>query len=386
MVLTEGPIGRIEAIRVTENTSVPQTDIVAHMQSRLGEPYVPATVFADRDSVEAFLRDLGFRNANPEITPDIAPPVPGSDVRNVTLNITPNTGPKILVGDITVVGNRNVTEQTIREEMTLREGEPYSDAARFESRRRLNELGVFRRLSIDAEALAPGETNAHVIVTVDEAPRTTTGYGGGVQAEERPRAVVGGGTEDHMEIVPRGFFDIGRRNLWGKNRAVNFFSRVSVGPRSVPDNPALDGKGYHFREYRVAATYNAHRAFGTNADFLVGATAEQAIRTGFSFDRNEFSSELSRRVTRRVRVSGRYALDFTHQFNVNKELLQSDVAPVDRLFPNVRLSILSNGLSWDRRDHPLTPAHGTLVSADTEIALRPMGSQVGYSRDRRSMR
>src|SRR5262249_1580841 len=147
-----------------------------------------------------------------------------------------------------------------------------------------------------------------------------------------------------------------RRNLWGKNRSIDFFSRVSVGPRSVPDDPARDGKGYQFREYRVAGTYREHRAFKTNADFLVAATAEQAIRTGFSFDRNEFSTELLRRVTQRVSVSGRYALDFTHQFNVNRELLQSDVAIVDRLFPNLRLSILSNGISWDRRDHPLTPS------------------------------
>ena len=34
-------------------------------------------------------------------------------------------------------------------------------------------------------------------------------------------------------MVPRGFFEVGRRNLWGKNRAVNLFTRVSFRNRDV---------------------------------------------------------------------------------------------------------------------------------------------------------
>ena len=47
-----------------------------------------------------------------------------------------------------------------------------------------------------------------VLVTVEESPATTLGYGGGVEFQE----------VETVEFAPRGFFEIGRRNLWGKNR------------------------------------------------------------------------------------------------------------------------------------------------------------------------
>ena len=47
---------------------------------------------------------------------------------------------------------------------------------------------------------------------------------------------------ENIEVAPRGFFEIGRRNLWGKNRSLNLFTRVSVRRRTdtVPATAVSD--------------------------------------------------------------------------------------------------------------------------------------------------
>jgi hypothetical protein len=49
-------------------------------------------------------------------------------------------------------------------------------------------------------------------------------------------------------VAPRGFFEISRRNLWGKNCAVNLFTRVSLRPRDpgVDATDPDDEGGYGF--------------------------------------------------------------------------------------------------------------------------------------------
>jgi outer membrane protein assembly factor BamA len=44
----------------------------------------------------------------------------------------------------------------------------------------------------------------------------------------------------------------------------------------------------------------------------------------------------------------------------------------------VRLSLFSGGVAWDRRDNVLAPTRGSWVTADSELAARAIGSEVGY--------
>src|SRR5690606_36382417 len=62
----------------------------------------------------------------------------------------------------------------------------------------------------------------------------------------------------------------------------------------------------------------------------------------------------------------------------NLRISERDRPLMDRLFPQVRLSMLSSGISWDRRDNPIDPTRGTFVTADIETAARTIGSQARY--------
>jgi outer membrane protein assembly factor BamA len=256
--------------------------------------------------------------------------------------------------------------------MTLRVGEPYGDSARLESLRRLTNQGTFRSVSIDLEQ-GLGDNVAHVIVTVEELPPTSTSFGGGLEVARRLKTdPAGGAAVDHTDVAPRGFFEIGRRNLGGKNRSVDFFSRVSLRPG------ATVGQGYGFSEYRVAGTYFEPRAFQSETNLTMGISSEQVVTQAFDYARQSLNADALRRLTPRVNVSGRYALEFTRIFN--NRIKPADQPIIDRILPQVRLSILSSGAVWDRRNDPIDPIRGTVVSADSEFAARRIGSEVGYAK------
>ena len=111
-----------------------------------------------------------------------------------------------------------------------------SDDAMIESQRRLAALGLFRRVRI-TELPRTGSLARDVLVDLEEADTTTIDYGGGLEVSGiGGRADDGSGATDKVDVGPRGFFSISRRNLWGKNRSVTLFGRVTVRRRE----PAVD--------------------------------------------------------------------------------------------------------------------------------------------------
>ncbi len=368
----EGPQGRITNVQFTYPSPprVPEADVRQVMQSRVGQPYVPAIVLSDMDAMSTLYANRGFRSGSVvDITPQFA-----AGGQEVALVVTINEGPQVLVGEITVIGNDDIETAVILQEITLRPGMPLGADAIAESANRLRQMGVFSRVRIQEEPRLAGETIANLVVLVEESPATTLGGGGGLEVRRLTRKRADETFEDYIDLSPRAFFEIGRRNLGGRNRAINLFSRISFNRPN--DETAVDGRGLGFGEYRVTGTYRERRAFRTDTDLLVGFTAEQAHRTTFNFVRQTANAEALRRLSPTVSVVGRYALEFTDL--LNEIIDQSDRPLIDRLFPQVRLSILSAGGLWDRRDNPIAPTRGRQLNADVEFAVRNIGSEVGY--------
>lgn len=370
--VAEGPralVGEI-AFDLGDGAGLAADALRAAMAAQPGGPYVEAVVARDRNVLEEEYQDAGFRSATVLI---------GRAFRDedtvVDLTVQATEGPRTLVADIIVVGNEQVSTDAILDEIPLRVGAPLGAAAQREAQRRLYDMGVFRSVRVEPEIL-PGATQASVIISVEESPATTIGYGGGVEAASRTRTAANGGLEDHLEISPRGFFEIGRRNLGGRNRSVNLFSRIALKPRNAPGDPERDGRGFGFSEYRVNVTFRERRAFDTDTDLLVGMTSEQALRTSYNFVRQGANAEFLRRLSPQVSWSGRYALEFTRLFDAR--IAPEDQPTIDRLFPQIRLSVLSTGALWDRRNSPADPTTGILVTGDFEVAARAIGSEVGY--------
>jgi outer membrane protein insertion porin family len=372
--ITEGVRTVVASVRVVGNGALTAGELTAGLVLQPGQPFFPTQLAIDRDAIQLRYGNSGFRNASVTSNPGLS-----GDGTHADIVFTIEEGPRVYVDHVLIVGNQRTRPETIRRELQFKSGEPLGVAAVTESQRRLTKMGLFRRVRITE--LGHGvETSRDVLVTVDEAPVTTMSYGGGLEAAERIRAdeEQGGVATARIEFAPRAFFEIGRRNLFGKNRSVNLFTRISFRPRDF-ENGAVDspgGNGYGFSEYRVIGTYREPRVFGSVADAFLTGTIEQQRRSSFNFARRAFNAELLRRVTREISVSGSYQIQRTELFD--EQIEPEDKLLIDRLFPQVRLSSFSASAVRDGRDDLLDPVHGTYLSANGQLAARVIGSEVGF--------
>jgi outer membrane protein assembly factor BamA len=371
IVVSEGIRTVIQEVRISGNAALTEGQLRQSIKTMPGSPYYLPALLADRDQIVVQYLDLGYSSVVVDVQS-----TPASDEAgrlNVTFVIT--EGPQTIVDHILIVGNRKTDPGVITRELQLFEGQPLGVSARFESVRRLTQLGLFRRVRL--EEVSHGVTNRRdVVVIVEEAPATTIGYGAGVEFTTRLRATgPTGEAEEHLEVGPRGFFDIGRRNLGGKNRSVNLYTRVSLRPRDAPDDPELDGTGLEPSDYRIVGTYREPRAFGLDDVMLTGAI-EQGDRASFNFKRQGLSAEIVRQIRPTIRVDGRYSFSTTRRFD--ERLDESDLAQIDRAFPQVRLSGFSGAIARDTRDDILDPERGMFLSAEGSLAARALGGEVGF--------
>jgi outer membrane protein assembly factor BamA len=370
IVIVEGPRAVLDQITISGTSALSEAEIRRLLQVQSGQPFYEPAISAGRDAVQLEYLNLGYSSAEVVLTPTLS-----ADRTRVSLNVAIREGVQTLVDQLIVVGNRRTSEDIIRREVLLRPGAPLGLRDLLESRRRLSSLGLFRR--IDIRQVEHGSSSTRdVLVTVEEAPATTISYGGGAELTRRLREDVGGIAVERIELAPRGFFDIGRRNLGGKNRSVNLFTRISVRPRDSTDETGEDGTGLGFGEYRVVATYREPAAVLWNADLTVTGAVEKAARSSFNFTRQGVTAELGRRVTSTIRTSARYAFSTTRTFD--ERLDEEEQATIDRIFPEVRLSTVSGALVRDTRDDVAEPSRGTFFSGEASTASRALGGEVGF--------
>lgn len=375
VTINEGPRVVVGSVIIRGNHALATADLLRAAQTKPGMPYYAPTILADRDRIQVEYFDAGYASAEVAVPRPNLVTTPNGARADIVFTVV--EGPQIIVDHIFITGNVRTSRDVIERALKLREGQPLGLADQFESRRRLNALGLFRRVEISA--VSHGDpSHRDVIVSVEEAQQTTIAYGGGLEVDRRlaptTSATQGTVSKEQYEFAPRGFFEIGRRNVGGRNRSVDLYTRLSLRPNDNPDNPKLFG----FSEYRVVGTYREPQAFRSFGDLTATAALEQGVRTSFNFARKGLNAQLTHAFTQKIQGSARYSFDTTRIFD--EQVSKQDVLNVDRAFPQVRLSSFSFALSRDSRDDLLDPQHGAFLSADTTVAGRAIGSEVGFSK------
>jgi outer membrane protein insertion porin family len=125
---------RLTDIRITGTNKLTYDDIGANLKSQkqnaiglipflgYGRGYTSLTLLEqDRRTVEAFMRDLGYRQAHADVLQGVSL---NGDNLIITFNVT--EGPLTRVAGVDVKGNQIYTEDRIRQELTTVIGAPYS--------------------------------------------------------------------------------------------------------------------------------------------------------------------------------------------------------------------------------------------------------------------
>jgi outer membrane protein insertion porin family len=380
IAVVEGARTEMRSVTFQGNMAISDAELRKMILTAPGRVYSIADVIADRDQIAQAYHNRGYESAVVTPQPMFSENDTRADVRFVIVE-----GPQFVVDHVIIAGNRRISTETIEREIVLRPGEPYGEAAVVQSRANLTRLELFRRIQIEALSHS-GETRRDVLVQVEEGPSTTLDLSGGVEGGYFARPTGEGGVaEDRFEATPRGSIQVTRRNLWGKNRSITLFTRVSLRTRDQqtdetqlsPDQPIQSSYGFH--EYRALASYREPRIFRTTAEILVTGIVEQAFRPSFNFARRVVQAQLGNRLSDLYTVTGAYQFQRTRLFDIRAS---EDEEPwlIDRLFPQIRLSKFSGTIFRDSRDpnEALDPSHGTQVIATADIAMRAIGSQVGF--------
>lgn len=368
----------VDDVALVGNRKVPGAALRNALGVVPGQPFYGPAVARDRDALQLLYATRGYESAT--VTPQLGF---SGDRSRVAVRYVITEGPQIFVEHVLIVGNTRTSTSLIRRELRIAPGDPMNVQALTESQRRLVALGLFRRVQV-TELRHGSSTHRDVLVSVEEAPATTIAYGGGLEVGMRPRAAGDTGAAiDRLEVAPRALFEITRSNLFGKNRSISLFSRVSLRPNSAPFNagtagPANGTGSYGFSDYRLIGTYREPRLFGTASDAVVTGVMEQGVRASFNFAHRGASVQLARRISRTLSFSGNYAIDRNKLFDV--QVSPADQLLIDRLFPQVRLSSVSASLVHDTRDDAINPTHGSLMVANGQLAGRAIGSEVGFAK------
>ncbi|RPJ84149.1 MAG: hypothetical protein EHM13_05575, partial [Acidobacteria bacterium] len=380
IAINEGPRTVIGETAFDGNQAISPATLRTLIGSLPGRPYYQPQVVADRDAVLFEYLERGHQLATVDLERTFS-----DDGTRATLRFVVHEGPRIVIDQVLVVGNQRTSVDTIERETGLTTGMPLSISRLIDAQRRLGALGLFRRVQV-SELQQGSETRRDILVVVEEGPVNTIGYGGGLEGALRTKSNAATGTAvESFEVSPRGFVEMGRRNIGGKNRSVTMFARAAIRSNDVVNaDQRVDGgsiapledEGAGFREYRVLGTYREPRFLDTGIDLLVSVDAEQAIRSSFDFNRRQTFAEGSHRFGV-YSVAGRYALGRTRLFN--ERIAEDDQIDIDRIFnPGVRLGTFSVSLSRDTRDDALEPTEGELVLGYGSLAANAFGSEVGF--------
>jgi outer membrane protein insertion porin family len=375
IVITEGPRVTIGSVTIAGATGVPADTLMTKIALKRGDPYYGPAVAQARDTLLGELLNAGYASARVTVTGNPPPSAAGATaVADLTFAV--DAGPQTIVDHILLSGNVHTKQAVIMREVRFKPGQPLGLDDLTETRRRLTTLGLFRRIQI--APLSHGDpSKTDVIITVEEAQQSTIGYGGGLQIDRVLTTHDADlNAQERYEFSPRGFFEIGRRNLGGTDRSVNLYTRLSLRPSTNQTTSDLFG----FSEYRVVGTYREPRAFGSRADLTGTAAVEQGVRTGFNFARKGLNAETTRRIRGGIRASVRYSFSTTRVFDFDPNLAEDQATIIDRAFAQVRLSAFSAAFSQDTRDDLLDPQRGVFVSGDATVAARAIGSEVGFAK------
>jgi outer membrane protein assembly factor BamA len=295
---------------------------------RPGQPYRLRDVARSRDTLLAAWRRAGYLDAR--VRPEVELAGTREEAR-VTLVVEP--GPRTIVEQVVLAGLGRTQPAAVEREIVLRPGEPFSFERVLESQRRLSGLGIFERVQI-AE-LDPGRGRRRdVVVSLQEAPRTSWSWGVGYSEQDRLR----------------GSIEVTRRNLGGLGRTASVFARGS------------------FRGSRALFSLREPWLFGRKLDSFLTAFWEEEDRTSFDYNRKGGVVRAGRTLDPRTSLIFRYLYQDTHVYDVEVPLDE-----IDRQYRTYAVAGPSASVVFDARDDPLEPRRGFFVGADLQLSLEALG-------------
>src|SRR5580692_7435217 len=379
---------RVASISIEGIHAFKEEELLGVIGATPGQPYSDFNVTTDRENILAMYFNEGYPEATFTSTAERVPPAasgtgkePGAagiekgqkkeedkerkakpevaQAAPVKLVYHITEGPQTRVRRILLSGYSRTRQGVIWREIRVKQGEPLREGDVVESQRRLYNLGVFNRVTIEPQNPDGSDPEKDIVVLVEEAKRYTMAYGGGFEVQRLASTTDPTGGE--VQAAPRGIFELTKVNLTGRADSLSLKLRGST------------------IEDRVLLGYSIPNTFGS-PHFSTQATAytekTQDINT-FTEMRYEGSVQLTDQITPLTTVLYRYAFRKVLVSDLNTHIAPEEIP----LFEQPTL-VSEFGVTWlrDARDNPADATKGTFNSADFSVASTSIGSSASFLR------
>ena len=291
----------------------------------------------DRLTNQVGLLGLPFVDVRPRVNRD-------REKRTIDVTFELNEGARVFVERIEISGNVRTSEEVIRREFRMVEGDAFNSSKLRRSRKRLNNLNFFEKVNIEQ---VPGSVPDKTVIKVD--------------VEEKSTGSLSFGIGYSSSTGPLADFSIRERNLLGKGQDLKLGALVAAS-RSELD---LSFTEPFFLDREIAAGFDVRHV---NQDLqdessFDSTTTGGALRAGYP-------------ITENLRQRWKYTIE-------KKEV--TDVASDASIFVQAEegttiLSEVSHILIYDRRDSAVRPTDGYVVRLTNDLA--GLGGNTRYIRNR----
>ena len=281
-------------------------------------------------------------------------------------------GPQTLVSGILLRGNLSTEDSVITDELLLKNGQPLGSDGLFLSQANLRSLGVFSAINIEyigqrgAESIATDEgmvadQDATIVVTVEESKSKLLEAYVGLQIDSTP-------LEEELPVLYAVGTTARHRNFLGRalevGVGVSHSNRIDAAS-DVENDDAV---------WRAGPFFKNRRLFGTRLDLAI----ETLFERGRTSQRDAYQEELNAKATVGFDF---YNLSYPSRWGqgmratVKTEFVQERLRPLTRagerpLFDDPTKQVtISPTFSLDRRDSPLHPTQGWLLSTQAEFVF-----------------
>ncbi len=343
-----GPRRTVASPRITDLP--PEVDgpaLLGSLALRAGQPYVQASLSADRRAILDALASAGYPRA--QIARKMKLPLPDTP-GEVTITYAVEPGRRASYGGYLVRGNFETAGSVIDDNLELELGQPLSAKSMSDARRRLSAMGVFGAVEVTPLGLWREDAPTWLLVTVEERTRREL-YG-----------VVSFSTDDYFALG----LDYSDRNLFGRALSLDLELRFA--------NASQVGTelGIGLRD-RALLGLAAPRPFGVPFDVEGRAYYDFVTRPDVYDERRVGGSvALSRALVERTDC----ALCPTLVASVGYELTATEVRVVSKSVvleePEATIGRVFGRLTVDRRDSPIDPRTGYQGELRLELANRAL--------------
>jgi outer membrane protein insertion porin family len=340
--ITEGPQYKVTDVRLAGELIIPEAELAPLVQLRPGDTY-------SRDKLQASVKQIsdrigaeGYAFANVNAIPEV-----DKDKRTASFTIFIDSGRRVYVRKINIIGNVRTRDEIVRREMRQLESAWYDSARIDRSKIRIKRLGYFDDVTIETPPVAGTTDQADVDVTVVE--RQTGSLNAGVGYSSADKLVFNA--------------SVSQQNIFGSGNALIAGFNTSSSSRLISvafTEPywTVDGISRTLELYQrnidptgLAVSQYSSSTLGAAASFGVPISETDTVNLGVRVEHTKLGL---------FDNSPALYVDFVNQFG-----------SVTNSY------ILSSGWSRDTRDDILYPTRGRLQSVLVEVGL-PVGDLAYY--------